>query len=141
MQPLGRGGAAYIFSQTMTESMHDWITEVFVEQPLASPGSAKKFFSYFDVQVGISSLPQPSWVVTESPLQITRWFKTTFQEFLEFMLTCTEKTNKQTNICINVWNQTPKTSVCAHLVQFYNNFLRFSLGPIVSEITKNYIFP
>ena len=43
-----------------------------------------------------------------SPLKITICFKTTFQEFLECMFTCTEQTNKQTNISINVWNKHTK---------------------------------
>ena len=32
---------------------------------------------------------------------------------------------------------TPKTSVCAHLVKPYKIWLRFALGPLVSEILKN----
>ena len=38
MQPLGRGGSVKIFSQIITDLII--ITEVFVEQPLALPGSA-----------------------------------------------------------------------------------------------------
>ena len=40
LPPLGRGGAVKIFSQTITELINLFMTKVFVEQPLASPGSA-----------------------------------------------------------------------------------------------------
>ena len=63
----------------------------------------------FDVQVGISSFPQPLWFVTGSPSQNHKMFKRTFWEFLECMFTCNEWTNKQTNMSINVWNQHIKT--------------------------------
>ena len=39
-EPLGRGGAVKIFSQTITWLINEWITEVFVEQPPALPGCA-----------------------------------------------------------------------------------------------------
>ena len=42
LQPLGRGGAVKIFSQIMTDLISQSVTEVFVEQPLATPGSANK---------------------------------------------------------------------------------------------------
>ena len=47
-------------------------------------------------------------LVQSPPLKITRCLKTKFQEFLERMFKCTEQTNKQTNISINVWNQHTK---------------------------------
>ena len=31
---------------------------------------------------------------------------------------------------------TPKTSVCAHLVRLYKILLRFALGPLVSDIEE-----
>ena len=40
LQSLGRGGAVKIFSQRISESVNELITEVFVKQPLDSPGSA-----------------------------------------------------------------------------------------------------
>ena len=46
MQPLGRGGAVQIFSKTITELINQLITEVFVEQPLAPPGSAKNIENF-----------------------------------------------------------------------------------------------
>ena len=38
------------------------------------------------------------------------------------------------------WTNTPKTSVCAHLVKLYKILLCFALGPIVSEKMKNKLF-
>ena len=38
--PFGRGGAVNMLEEK-DRSLTEWITEVFVEQPLASPGSAK----------------------------------------------------------------------------------------------------
>ena len=35
---------------------------------------------------------------------------------------------------------TPKTSVCAHLIKLSKMLLRFSLGVLVSEILKNNFF-
>ena len=35
---------------------------------------------------------------------------------------------------------TPKALVCAPLIKFYKIFLRFALGPLVSEILKNNVF-
>ena len=40
-QPLVRGCAVKIFSQTITEWLNDWITEVFVEQTWLRPGLLK----------------------------------------------------------------------------------------------------
>ena len=43
---VGCGGAVKIFSQRMTESLNELVTEVFVEQPLALPGCAKNKYIY-----------------------------------------------------------------------------------------------
>ena len=64
LQPLGCGGAIEIFSQTITE----WMTEVFVEQPLASPGSG----TLKDLKVvGLGALTSSSlWVVQPEVIYI-----------------------------------------------------------------------
>ena len=43
LQPLWRGSAVKIFAQRISDSMNEWITKVFVEQPLALPRSAKNY--------------------------------------------------------------------------------------------------
>ena len=39
-KPFGRDSTVKIF-ELKDESINEWVTKVFVEQPLASPGSAK----------------------------------------------------------------------------------------------------
>ena len=62
------------------------------------------------------------------------------QHFKNFLNACLHVLNAQTNIQTLVLmsgTNTPKTSVCAHLVKLYTILLCFALGPIFSDIKKN----
>ena len=97
----------------------------------------KKFFSYFDVQVGNWSLPQPSVVVTGFPSQITRFLKQHFKKFLNACLNVlNERTNKQTQILMSGTNTLKKQNLAlfcsrTHSLRDNNKHFIFSLcsGP------------
>ena len=74
------------------------------------------------------------------PLNSQDVLKQHFTNFLNAGLHLLNKqTNKQTWELMSGTN-TPKTSVCAHLVRLYKILLRFVLRPIASEIMWNIFF-
>ena len=68
-------------------------SRIFVEF-VETKQNMKKFFSYFDGQVGIPSLPQPSWVPLSKSQDVLKQY---FKNFLNACLhVLNEQTNKQT---------------------------------------------
>ena len=70
LQPLGRGGTVKIFSQTMIDLM----TEVFVEQPLVSPGFAYYILSTLGLDSGYTVKYSPSPFRVSSAIALGNFF-------------------------------------------------------------------